>query len=563
MKKTKLKYGFIATLLISGLWSCKKDFLDTQYDIYNTPRSIATDRATLTTFANTFYLPLPYGFNAIDGNLGAAISDEAQQTVVGSGTQIFNQGTLSPTNIPGDVNNEYNNSYEGIRAANFYLNYSKNWRALLKLNRDTVTDITNYNRDKVLIGYYRGEAHIARAFYYAELIKRYGGVPIMDNLLDYNNVQPVARSTYDQVVNYIVKEIDTYKDSLAVNWSTSAYKDQLGRFDKGTAFALKARVLLYAASPLNNPTNDVNKWIAAAAAARDVITPGLGYSLYTGGYQTYFQANNSIMSSNPETIMAVRMPPNTYPETNNYPIGTPGGKSGIAPSQNLVSDYEYKGTPDAANPYANRDPRLAATVVTNGSTWNSRTIDISAGGTDDRSKANTSPTGYYLKKYLTDNLNIVNGVAATHSWILFRYAEVLLNYAEAMNEAYGPDVIPAGYTLSARQALNLIRARTGVAMPAVTVTGVADFRNAVKHERRIELAFEGHRYFDLLRWKDAATVLNQPIQGIAATKTGAVFSYQTINVATRVFNAPTNYLYPFSQGEIVNSGGKLVQNPGY
>ena len=104
---------------------------------------------------------------------------------------------------------------------------------------------------------------------------------------------------------------------------------------------------------------------------------------------------------------------------------------------------------DPANPYANRDPRLEASIVTNGSTWNGRTIDQSAGAMDDMAQPNASRTGYYLKKFLTDNLNLTQGATAQHNWVVFRYAEILLNYAEAMNEAYGPDD-NNGYTLTAR-----------------------------------------------------------------------------------------------------------------
>jgi len=155
-----------------------------------------------------------------------------------------------------------------------------------------------------------------------------------------------------------------------------------------------------------------------------------------------------------------------------------------------VSDYEYTGVPDPANPYANRDPRLGFTIVTNNSTWNARTINEAPGGTDDMKNANTSRTGYYLKKFINDGLNLVQGATVTHNWPVFRYGEVLLEYAEAMNEAYGPDN-NNGYALTARQALNMVRARTTVAMPPVVAADQAAFRTAVKHERIIELAHLG------------------------------------------------------------------------
>jgi hypothetical protein len=368
----------------------------------------------------------------------------------------------------------------------------------------------------------------------------------------------VRRSTYDEVVAYIVKEIDDYKAELAPNWDE--FKDREGRFTLGVALAIKARTLLYAASPLHNPENDVTKWEAAAAAANELITNAdLNYSL-DPSYGSYFVGGNPLTS--PETIYCVRRAQSNNMEKSNYPIATQGGKSGATPTHNLVAAYEYVGTPDPANPYANRDPRLAASVVTNGSTWNGRVIDQSAGATDDMANANASRTGYYLKKFLTDNLNLQQGQVAQHNWIAYRYAEVLLNYAEAMNEAYGPDAVPAGYTMSARQALQQVRDRASAKLPKVIAADQEAFREAVKHERRVELAFEDHRYWDLLRWKDAMDVLNKPVLGVAVTKTETGWSYQVQEVATRTFYE-RNYYLPFLRSEIENSGNTLEQNPQY
>ena len=146
---------------------------------------------------------------------------------------------------------------------------------------------------------------------------------------------------------------------------------------------------------------------------------------------------------------------------------------------------------------------------------------------------------------------------------MFRYGEVLLEYAEAMNEAYGPDDAH-GYALTARQALNMVRARPGVNMPAVTVGDQSAFRTAVKYERRIELAFEDYRYWDLLRWNDAATVLDQPVSGVQVTKDGSrQFVYTPVEVENRVFTSPKMYEYPLPQTEVIKSQGVLIQNPGW
>ncbi|RYF20274.1 MAG: RagB/SusD family nutrient uptake outer membrane protein [Flavobacteriales bacterium] len=566
MKIMKFKYIItLATSISLLLVSCEKNFLDTKLNTQPTPETIVTDRGTLFSSAWAFYTPLREGFTAIDNNLFATVSDEAQNNLPSYNALYFNQALISDAINP-DAS-IYKAYYEGIRAAYSYLDYSKNAETLILLGREPVADAVIIAQDRQNVAWFQAEAHIAIAYYYAELIKRYGGVPIVTQTLESSGKLQIPRSSYNEVVEFIVKQIDDYKAALQVNWKTSAFVASDGRFTLGAALALKARVLLYAASPLNNPTNDVVKWQRAAAACNELMTtPGLNLALHTS-YGAYFLGATTLTSN--ETIFAVRKPANNTVEKQNYPIATAGGQGSISPSHNLVAAYEYKGVPVANNPYANRDPRLDATIVYNGSTWNSRVIDQSAGSIDDMSKPNASKTGYYLKKFLNDNLNLVQNATAQHNWVVFRYGEVLLNYAEAMNEAYGPDN-NNGYAKTARQAINEVRNRTGVAMPAVNLAATASkdgFRVAVKQERRIELAFEGHRYFDLLRWKDAETVLNQPIVGVMVTKIATtptrIWSYQMVNVATRKFNPSANYLYPFTRTEIVNSEGTLVQNPGY
>lgn len=555
-----VKYIKRSLFILSGLFllSGCDEFLDTSLDRNQTSQTLATNRSTLWNFGNAFYSPISYGFSVIDNNIFASVSDEAQQTDVSSSANYFNKGIINESVNP--LFYLYQNYYEGIRAANYFLDYVKDGKGeeLLAWNRNIETDIYSYQRDVQSLNWYIAEAHIAKAYYYAELIKMYGGVPIIEKTIEQGGNEKIARSGYDDVVNYIVSEIDTYKDKLAVNWND--YTDRNGRFTLGVALAIKSRVLLYAASPLHNPTGDVEKWEKAAQAANDLISDAqLGYAL-APGYGDYFVGANSLSSK--ETIYAVRRGTSNTMEVNNYPIATPGGYSGVTPSQNLVSAYEYVGEADPTNPYVNRDPRLAASIVTNGSTWNGRVIDETTGGTDDMAKANASRTGYYLKKFLTDGLNLVQGQTAQHNWVAYRYSEILLNYAEAVNEAYGPTTIPAGYSMSALDALKMVRDRASTNLPEVTATTKEAFRVAVKHERRVELAFEDHRYWDLLRWKDAETVLNQPVKGVKISKNGTVVSYQEVSVADRKFEAK-NYYLPFLRSEIENSQGTLVQNEGY
>lgn len=554
------------SVMVFSLIGCS-DFLDTKVDTFTTPDRVETRYNTLWAFANSFYTPLQSGFTILDDNLFASASDEAQQTLAISNASYFNKGTINANVNP--LSSLYGNYYEGIRAAHFFLDYAKDGEAFLALYRDTsgVANIENrisYEKDVRSLEWYRAEAKVAMAYYYSELSKMYGGVVIVNSTMDKDTQKgSIPKSSYNDVVEHIVGLIDSELNNLQVNWATHAdnVASKAGRFDKATALAIKARTLLYAASPRNNPNNDKTKWERAAKAAHDLIV-FKNYTMPTNrNYNAYFAGTGAL--NNAESIYLIRKTATNTLETNNYPISTPGGNSGVTPTHNLVSEYEYIGAQDPSNPYSNRDPRLAATIVTNGSTWNNRTIDQSPGGSDDMTKANTSRTGYYLKKFMTDNLNLTQGGTAQHLWVVYRYAEVLLNYAEAMNQAYGPDAVPSGYTLSARQALKQVRNSASTLLPDITTTDVEAFKKAVKHERQIELAFEDHRYWDLLRWKDAESVLNKPVKGVSVSKNlNNAYVYQVVDVATRTFLTRNNYM-PFSRAEVVNSNGTLTQNDGY
>lgn len=557
MKKIKISFALIAAAL--GGVSCS-GFLDTKIDTFITPEVLEDNRHTLWNLANAFYTPMQSGFYALDNNMFAAASDEAQRTQGSGNTYILYNGMLNPDNVT-KITNIYKQCYEGIRAANYFIAFAEaNGERLLKQNRDIVRESLQYEKDKRNLAWYMAEAHAARAYYYGELIKRFGGVPIVETTFMESGNQMKEQKTYDEVVEYIVAEIDAHFDALQYSWTDhpDGVGTSTGRFDQKAALAVKSRVLLYAASALNNPSDDVAKWERAAKAAHDVIE----YMNYTmppnRNYGEYFVGNNAALSK--ESIFLIRLAANNDIEKANYPIATPGGNSGIVPTHNLVDSYELL-TSAGTNPgfYTARDPRLYATVVIDGSNWNGRTIDQAPGGSDDMAKPNASKTGYYLKKFLKDNLNLAQGESDVHIWVAFRYAEILLNYAEAMNKAYGEVTVPAGYTLSALDALEQVRQSASTDLPPVDV---ANFYNVVKHERRVELAFEDHRYWDLLRWKDAENVYGSPITGVKVTKEGGVNKYVPVNVSTRSFS-PHNYMMPFPRNEIVNSKGTMNQNQGY
>lgn len=552
MKMVKDKLSILFCLVL--LSACSK-VLDTKLDTKLTDKDISNNYSNLRDFGYAAYTNVQNGFNSIDNNIFASATDDAEQTQPTSQAQFFNNGSWSAFYNPDD---QYTNDYEGIFYCNYFLENSAAYKSILARNRDTVSDAgTQYRRDVLDIEWLRAENRVLRAYYYFDLVKRYGSVPLVTRTLEKNENTKLPQSSYDEIVNFIVDEIDLAKDSLQTNWST--FNTALtGRINKGVALALKSRVLLYAASPQHNLNNDVIKWQKAAAAAYEVINAN-NYSL-DGNYKNLFVSDNSIKSK--ETIWALRMSPNNDLELKNYPIGTPGGNSGVTPSQNLVDEYEYTGAADPSNPYANRDPRLSYTIVTNNSQWNGRTMEIYAGGKDDPARSNSSRTGYYLKKFLNENLNLVQGEKQARAWIVFRYAEILLNYAEAMNEAYGPTATQT-FGMSALDALNMVRSRPGVNMAPVTASSQEELRNKIKHERRIELAFEGHRWWDLVRWKDAEAALGQPLRGVNITNNAGVFNYQYTIVEDRVFISPKMNLYPLPQSEIIKSKGAITQNEGW
>lgn len=578
----KSKYYFLAICLVISITSC--DFLDTKVDTGVTQKNLDSDYSRLEQLGYTPYTYLKHGFSVIDDNIIAAITDEAEQASSSSLAQFYNNGSWSRYINPLDV---YGNNYGGIRSSYFFLDYSADYMDKLALNRDTITGgSVSYWTDVENIEWLRAEANILICWYYFDLIKRYGGVPLVEKVLNIDDETNLPRTDFDQIVEFIVSKIDNNKDNLQGNWSggggtigRDASRD--GRITVGAALALKSRVLLYAASPLYNENNDIKKWEDAAKAAFDVINlkkwtypadiirpvpPTItnipAYSLHNN-YRNLFLEATSVQ--NDEVIWAYRLGETNRMEILNYPIGTPGGESGVTPSHNLVSAYEYTGEADPDDPYANRDPRLNYSIVTNNSTWNGRTIATWQGGLDSWDETNSSRTGYYLKKFLIDDLDITHGAARNRNWIFFRYAEILLNYAEAMNEAYGPDNDPLQYGITAREAVNMVRNRPSVEMSPVEVpAGDRNvMREKIKHERRIELAFEDHRYWDLRRWKDGAE-LNKPLLGVRATKVEeGVFSYEIFNVEERVFETPKMYYFPFSDTEIRKSQGVLTQNSGW
>jgi hypothetical protein len=338
---------------------------------------------------------------------------------------------------------------------------------------------------------------------------------------------------------------------------------------------------LYAASDLFNQAGNKNpvigytddkrtdRWVRAALANKAVLDlmSTVPYSFQTT-YPALFLLKT--VRSN-EVIFERRYPASNTFETLNYPIGYQSGKTGTCPTQNLVDAYEMKnGTPfdwnnpvHAANPYTDRDPRLQMSIIVNNSIWKTTNVQLWEGGANGKPIYHASKTGYYLKKYVDESLNLTTGLTSAKQWIFFRLSETYLNYAEAMNEAFGPAVADTLKT-TALQAINAVRTRAGVAMPAIPAAVTKEqLREKIRNERRIELAFEDHRYWDVRRWMIAESTLGATIRGVNITKKeDGTFTYVPFNLEKRVFSLKM-YLYPIPQSEIIKGNGNIGQNPGW
>lgn len=411
------------------------------------------------------------------------------------------------------------------------------------------------------------EVKALRAYYYFELVKRYNRIPLITKVLteeEANNQVPVD---YQTIVDFIVRECDEVtEDGRLPAVYNADYDNETGRVSKIFALALKARTLLYAASPLNNPDAETNpaKWIETAKAAKKIIDAAGSWNLSLVSFDRLLGADNY---KEPEMILIKRIGDTNELEKLNFPIGLEGGKSGNCPTQNLVDAYDMKEGQEMneSEPYANRDPRLAYTVLYHGGkTAYGKQVDVLPNGLNGLPQEGATKTGYYLSKFVNISVSLTanSTTTAKHSMPLFRYAEILLIYAEAMNEAYGPEGVTDELNLSARDAINMVRGRSGLGIAALTsedVSSKKEFRQALRKERMAELAFEDHRFWDIRRWKIGEETTK--IKRVSISKAGDKYFFEYSVTADRIWDDKM-YFYPIPQSEIYKNP-KLVQNPGW
>lgn len=572
--KTK-KYIIIGAALMS-LTACD-DYLDKQMvTTINEDITFASYENAINT-AYSVYSDLPRGLQEIDGSaMLASASDEAEFTIQTASVQKMNDGSWMASNLP---DNPFSKYYKAIRKSyNFIENADR-------INFDDVKDNPDqpgtYEKNLANIQQLKSEVTLLRGFYLFELIKRYGGVPLVSGKLTYGEDEIGGRNTLQECVDEIVRICDETAAVLPVKQPA----DELGRLTKGVALALKSEVLLFAASDLWNnsswasgyahpelislPAGDrAARWKAAADAAKAVIDleGAAGYGIDT--YTSLFGENGY---KSKEVIFCRRDDKSNSYEKTNLPIGFDLVTGGNCPSQNLVDAFMTKegsgssatsrpfdwNNPDmAAAPYNKRDPRLKLWIATNGSSLKGRTVECWRGGLDGEGVRNCTPTGYYIKKFINANLDLTRNATAIHTWVYFRLAEIYLNYAEALNE-YDPG------NSDIKTYYDKVRNRTGVKMPLMDSNLSQDeARKLIRLERRLELCFEGKRYFDTRRWMDEEA-LKAPLNGVKIEKRADdVYTYTPFKVEDRVFDQKM-YFYPIPQAEINKLKGVLVQNPGW
>ncbi|WP_209319672.1 RagB/SusD family nutrient uptake outer membrane protein [Ancylomarina longa] len=539
----------LACALLFVLAGCSDDFLERSPSDQVSSANFFTQEKDLIYAVNAAYASI--GFNSWGTDYGystdllriEALTDNALDHHSWNAGYRLADGTAS--SYDGYVETRWKERYRGIQRVNRILE-----------GADGVTDISAELKARLL-----GEAKFLRAYFYFDLVYLFGDVPFLTNSINPDDCAPTEGAEGEKVAaeeckrtdkTVIMNAILTDLTEAANDLPTSYSSDDLGRVTKGAALSLKARILLYQ-----------EKWEEAATAAKEVMDLGV-YTIYPS-YEdmfTYQGINNS------EVIFDLQeMKEKQWNFTmQNYGPNSVGGWSSGCPMQSLIDTYEctdgntidQSSLFDPNNPYANRDPRLTYTVLYPGHDWRGGVFNTIPGATypgkeivpgDDLTDGtngqwNKTATGYNWLKYISeddiDNGDYWNG--AIH-FILIRYAEVLLTYAEAKVEANDIDQ-------SVYDAINEVRQRADVNMPSVTAGKSQDqLRTIVRRERRVELAFEGLRLMDIRRWKIAENVMPGVPKGLTYTDPDSGGEV-TLSWGVRSFDVNKDYLWPIPQAEI-------------
>jgi hypothetical protein len=595
--------SYLIAILLLACTSCQKGFLDKQPDESITIQQAFQKRSYAEAFLTDVYASMgnEYYFTDFQGtspNPYVIASDEMNIPWPEKFEKLMNKGSWNAYNVDAQL---WKNMYEGIRKSNIFLNN------IHITPQDAQFSETDRQR-------WIGECQFLRAYYHFRLVRIYGGVPIMDFASGVaDDFTQLRRAPLDTCINFIVRECDEAAARLPMKLTNNR---ELGRITAAAALALKARMLLYRASPLFNGNPDYTTfadkegvklfpqeyradiWDQAAAAAKAAIDQSeqAGYALYKKHADPVVNYHQLFLDNyNDEVIFAYNAGVSGWMEKCAFP-GSLGGWNGYNPTQAQVDAYEMDngiapitgyladGTPiinpasgyqeegyataddpnkrwltGVRNMYVHRDPRFYATINFNGAEFATRRMQFWQTGADGRGNAGRdyNTTGYLLKKYVNPAASITQGRFMLGTYIFFRLGGLYLDYAEALNESQGP-------TPEVYQYMDAIRTRAG--MPKLPAgLDKAGMRARIWRERRVELSYETHRYFDCHRWKIASQTEGGPIYGMNIT-TGTSLQdnafYKRTLVETRVFQAPKHYLFPIPQSEI-DKAPLLIQNPGW
>lgn len=572
MNRINLIIGIIIVFI-----SCSEDALDlkpldaiSEVDVFN-------DVKLLEAYVNATYARIPDNFSSQQRMGTDPLADHVYlKNNRGEGAPEYAQNRVDALNVEGITKNAWSRNYAGIRHINSYFAQVEG-SSIAENELDPLT----------------GQMHFLRAYFHFDLMSYYGGIPIITDRFEISDENfDLPKNTIEEVVDFIVSELDK-AIPLLEETAPSA------RASKAAAMALKGRVLLYAASPLLNSSGDMSKWTTAADANKAVMD--LTTYPITDDYRSIFLSRPAIAD---EVIFTreynLEVSQGTWSGANTmfWPNGYQGWHS-VSPNQKFVDLFEMTNgeTPylsdgvtvnpasgyDPQNPYENRDPRFSDIVLYNGAMFKDRDVQYwieyeTDGNGDHRDRTEVaggldthlspiyfwepSATNYAFRKF-TDPTELPalsgNPTEEFTPDIKFRKTEFYLNYAETQ--------IALGNEGAARDAINAVRARTSVGMPAITVSG-EELVEAYRRERAIELSLEGHRFFDIRRWRIAENVMGKPMYGINVEKLSTgdiVYSYGTkVATATELREWDDRlYWLPIPDREIKASNNALKQNFGY
>ena len=569
MKRIKI-FSAVAVGLLA-LASCTDQMNYNEYYVYD--RDYMTQEfGRVEGFLTTAYNEMDYDYGGYYSNaLMASATDESEYAYNGNSIEDLYNGALNPTNSHATF---WTSSLKGIAYCNLFLDeFADEKFTNYEYNDDYAQQMFKYKN-------MRWEARFLRAYYYFRLVRQYNGAPLYCHNIPADDLNRLPMSSADKVFDFIKASCDSIKDSIVVDYTNLGDMAITGQIETGRAnqlavLALKARAALYHASPLFNQNNEAELWHQAALATKELVDSAekQGKAL-AATYDCLWAANNYTDKKATQEILFYRSvaDANTL-EKANFPVGLEGCNGGNCPTQDLVDAYEMQSTGkgikeegsgyDAQNPYTGRDPRYELTMCHNETkrwpNWASEPIYTYQGGANALPLNGGTPTGYYLKKLLNAAVDTRPATANTmkHSWVIFRMGEAYLNYAEAVfqyfksqGRADAADATSAEFPVSARELASKTRLRSKMkAMPAGMSN--ADFWAKYQNERRVELAFEGHRFWDVRRWKEGAKYFSKITEMHITKNEDGTYTY-TPKTVNRVWDEKFNF-FPIPQSDIMKN----------